>query len=80
MLSNNMDEERAQIYSEYPSFNFSNIPGFPNYDNGEISKYFPIFWGNKHGEGRHVISFLKILANFNVLYEDNMIEMFFSTL
>ena len=76
-----MDEERAGIYSGYPSINFSNIPGFPNYHNGEdISDLLPIFWGNKHAQVRHVIYFLIILANFSVLYEDNMMEMFVSTL
>ena len=46
-----MDEERARISSEYPSINFSNIPGFPNYHNGEdISDHIPIFWGNEHAE------------------------------
>ena len=51
-----MDEERAQISSEYPSINLSNITGFPNYHNGEdISDHIPIFWGNKHAEVRHVI-------------------------
>ena len=76
-----MDEERARISSEYHSINFSNIPGFPNYHNGEdISDHLPIFWGNKHPEVRHVISFLKILVDINVLYEDDMMEMFVSTL
>ena len=71
-----MDEERDRIFSEYPSVNFSNILGFTNYHNGEdISDHLPIFWGNKHVEVQHVIYFLKILADFNVLYEDNMMEM-----
>ena len=78
---NNMDEERARISSEYPSINFSNIPRFPNDHNGEdISDHLPIFWGNEHAEVQHVISFHKILDDFNVLYEDNMMEMFVSTL
>ena len=76
-----MDKERARISNEYPFINYSNIPRFPNYHNGEdISDHLPIFWGNEHAEVRHVISFLKILVDFNVLYEDNMIEMFVSTL
>ena len=76
-----MDEERAWISSEYPSINFSNILDFPNYHNGEdIFDHLPIFWGNKHAEVRHVISFLKILVDFNVLYEDNVMEMFVITL
>ena len=76
-----MEEERAQISSKYSSINFSNIPRFPNYHNGEdISDHLPIFWGNNHAKVRHVIYFLKILVDFNVLYEDNMIEMFVSTL
>ena len=46
-----MDEERARISSEYPSINFSNISGFPNYHNGEdIYDHLPIFWGNEHVE------------------------------
>ena len=76
-----MDEERARISSKYPSINFSNILGFHNYHNGEdIYDHIPIFWGNKHVEVRHVISFLKVFADFNVLYEDNMTDMFVSTL
>ena len=65
---NNMDEERARISSEYPSINFSNIPGFHNYHNNEdIFDNLPIFWGNKHVEVQHVISYLKIMVDFNVL-------------
>ena len=76
-----MDEERTRISTKYPSINFSNIPRFPNYHNGEdISDHLPIFWGNEHAEVQHVISFRKILVDFNVLYEDTMMEMFFSTL
>ena len=76
-----MDEERAFISSKYSSIHFSNIPRFPNYDNGEdISYHLPIFWGNKHAKIRHVIYFLKILADVNVLYEYSMIEMFVNTL
>ena len=86
LLISDMDEQReqcgAQIVELFHPIEFSNIPGFPNFGHGvgNIYKWLPVFHGN-YGDSTiwHVKSFLQLMANSNVLYEDNMMEMFLST-
>ena len=81
-----MDELReqcgAQIVEFFHTNDFSNIPGFPNFGQGvgDINKWLLVFHGN-YGDSViwHVKSFLQLMADSNVLYEDNMMEMFAST-
>ena len=81
-----MDEVReqcgAQIAGLFQPIDFSNIPGFPNFghDVGDVYKWLPVFHGN-YGDSAiwHVKSFLQLMADSNVLHEDNMMEMFAGT-
>ena len=81
-----MDELReqcgAQIARFFHPIDFSNISGFPNFghDVGDVYKWLPVFHGN-YGDSAiwHIKSFLQLLADSNVLFEDNMMEMFAST-
>ena len=61
---------------------FSNILGFPNFGHGagDIYKWLPVFHGN-YGDLAiwHVKYFLQLMADSNVLHEDNMMEMFAGT-
>ena len=72
----------AQLALAFQPIDFSNIPGFPNFghDVGDVYKWLPVFHGN-YGDSAiwHVKYFLQLIANFIVLYKDNMMEMFAST-
>ena len=80
-----MDDEEpgAQISKLLLPINFSNIPGFPNSHYGEnIPSHLPIF----HGHGKvdsarlHIMAFLKVLLDFDIVHEDIMIPMFAGSL
>ena len=80
-----MDDEElgAQISKLLLPINFSNIPGFPNSHYGEnIPSHLPLF----HGHGKvdsarlHIMAFLKVLVDFDIVHEDIMILMFASSL
>ena len=81
-----MDEVREQCGSQidgiFHPIDFSNILGFPNfgYGVGDVYKWLPVFHRN-YGDSAiwHVKSFLQLMATSNVLYVDNMMEMFAST-
>ena len=72
----------AQLSLRYQPIDFSNITGFPNYCDGleDAYNWLPPFYGD-YGESAiwHVKSFLQLIADFNILYEDHMMEMFAST-
>ena len=71
----------AHITIIFQPINFSNILGFPNCCDGvgDAYKWIPVFHGN-YGDLaiRHVKSFLQLMADYNMLHEDNMMEMFAS--
>ena len=77
-----MDEVREQcdahIAGIFQPINFSNIPSFPifGYDVGDVYKWLLTFHGN-YGDSAiwHVKSFLQLIADFNILHEDNMMEL-----
>ena len=76
-------ETSAQISKLLFRINFSNIPGFPNSHYGEnLSSYLPIFHGHGNDDSTrlHIMDFLKVLANFDIVHEDIMILMFASYL
>ena len=72
----------AQLTVMFQPIDFSNILGFPNYCNGlqDAYKWIPIFHGS-YGDSSiwHVKSFLQLIADSNILHEDNMMEMFAGT-
>ena len=72
----------AQLTLVFQPIDFSNILGFPNYseDFGDASNWLPPFHGD-YGDSAiwHVKYFLQLIADFNILYEDHMMEMFAST-
>ena len=72
----------AQLTLMFQPIDFSNIPGFPNCCDGSayVYNWLPTFYGN-YGDSAiwHVKSFLQLMVDSNVLYEDNMMEMFAST-
>ena len=72
----------AQIARNFQPIDFSNIAGFPNSCNGagDTYKWLLVFHGN-YGDSAiwHVKYFLQLMADFNILYEDHMMEMFAST-
>ena len=59
----------------FQPIDFSNISSFPNFGHSleDVYKWLPVFHGN-YGDSaiRHVKSFLQLMADSNVLYEDNM--------
>ena len=71
----------AQLTGMFQPINFSNILSFPNYCNGLGDAYnqLPAFYGN-YGDSAiwNVKYFLQLIADSNILYEDNMMEMFAS--
>ena len=73
----------ARLTRIFQPIDFSNILGFPNFDHGvgDVYKWLLVFHGN-YGDSAiwHVKYFLQLMADSNVLYEDNMMEMFASTL
>ena len=79
----NMDDKNlnAQIAKHFYPIDFSNIPGFPNLyrDQNDIYDYFRIFYGHGDSTIHHVIDFIGSLVEFNIVYEDNMMQMFAST-
>ena len=72
----------TQITGIFQPIDFSNISGFPNCCNGvgNAYKWLPVFHGN-YGDSAiwHAKSFLQLMADFNILHEDNMMEMFAGT-
>ena len=76
------DQYGAQIAELFQPIYFSNITGFPNCCDGvgDAYKWLPVFDGN-YGDSaiRHVKYFLQLMADSNILHEDNMMEMFAST-
>ena len=72
----------AQLTLMFQPIDFSNILGFPNYSDGlgDAYNWIPTFHGD-YGDLAiwHVRSFLQLIANFNIIYEDNMMEMFART-
>ena len=72
----------AQLTGMFQPIDFSNIPSFPNYCNGfgDAYNWIPTFHGD-YGDSAiwHVKYFLQLIADFNVLHENNMMEMFAST-
>ena len=80
-----MDDEEVgvEISKLLLPINFSNIPGFPNSHYGEnLTSYLPII----HGHGNddlsrlHIMDFLKVLDDSDIVHEDIMILMFASSL
>ena len=72
----------AQLALAFQPIDFSNIPCFPNYCDslGDANKWLPPFHGDDGDSAIwHVKSFLQLIADFNILYEDHMMEMFAST-
>ena len=45
-----------------------------------IINYIRIFYGHNDSAIHHVIDFIRLLATFNIVHEDNMMQMFASTL
>ena len=82
MLDKLKEKYGAQLTLMFQPIDFSNIPGFPNCCNGFDDTYNWIltFHGN-YGDSAiwHVKYFLQLIADFNILREDNMKEMFAST-
>ena len=72
----------AQIAKHFYPIDFSNIPGFPNFycDQNDVYNYFRIFYGHVDSAIHHVIDFIGLLVEFNIVHEDNMMQMFASTL
>ena len=72
----------AQLTRMFQPIDFLNIPSFPNSCNGvgDAYKWLLVFHGN-YGDSAiwHVKSFLQLIADFNILHEDNMMEMFAGT-
>ena len=72
----------TQLTLMFQPIHFSNISGFPNYGDGlgDAYNWLPTFHGD-YGDSAiwHVKSFLQLIADFNILYEDHKMEMFAST-
>ena len=66
---------RTHLLDGCPSIDFSNINGFPNdcYINTELFNASPYFFGND-GESvtHHIATFLKLVVDFNVVHEDDL--------
>ena len=79
-----MDDKmfNAQIAKHFYPIDFSNIPGFPNFyrDHNDICNYFRIFYVRGDSTIHHIIDFIGLLVEFNIVHEDNMMQMFASTL
>ena len=80
-----MDDEEvgAQISKLLLPIDFSNILGFPNSHYGEnIPSHLPIFHGHGNVDSTrlHIMTFLKVLVDFDIVHEDIMILMFVSSL
>ena len=78
-----MDYKRlnAQFAESFYPIDVSNTPGFPNFyrDQNDIYKYLRIFYGHDDSTIHHVIDFIGLLVEFNIVHEDNMMQMFAST-
>ena len=62
---------------------FSKIHGFPNqcYDRGKVHDILPEFNGNDGVSAtHHIASFCKLMADFNVRHEDDIMVVFAVTL
>ena len=73
-----MDDEEtgAHISKLLLPIEFSNIPDFPNSHYGDnLSSYLPIFHGHGNDDSArlHIMAFLKVLADFDIVHEDIMI-------
>ena len=80
-----MDDKEvgAQISNSLLPIDFSNIPSLPNSHDGEnISSHLPIFHGHGNDDSTrlHIMTFLKVLVDFDIVHEDIMILMFASSL
>ena len=83
MLDKIKEKYGAQLTLMFQPIDFSNILGFTNYGDGlgDAYNWLPTFHGY-YGDSAisHVKSFLQLIADLNILHEDNMMEMFASTL
>ena len=77
-------EEPWDIWHEaYSPLDFSKIHGFPNqcYDRGKVHDILPEFYGNDGvSTTHHIASFCKLVADFNVRHEDDIMIIFAITL
>ena len=71
----NDKEEPCDIYEAYNLLDFSKIHGFPNqcYNRGKVHDILPEFYGNDGVLAtHHIASFCKLMADFNVHHEDDI--------
>ena len=70
---------RTLLLNACPSLHFSNLCGFPNdcYNHNEIYKGSPKFFGND-GDSvtHHFDTFFKLVADFNVVHENDLMMIF----
>ena len=66
-------------HKAYNPLDFSKIRGFPNecYDRGKVHDILPGFHGNDGVSAtHHIASLCKLMANFNVHHEDDIMIVF----
>ena len=80
-----MDDERkehgANLASIFPLLDFRGIPGIPNEElDSDVSRYTPFFHGKGDSTILHITSFIEVVTKFNIVHEDNWMQIFVSTL
>ena len=66
---------RTLLLDACPSIDFSNVCVFPNdyYDHTELFNAAPEFFGNNsESVTHHIATFFKLVADFNVVHEDDL--------
>ena len=70
---------RTLLLDACPSIDFSNVCGFPNdcYDHTKLFNVAPKFFGNDGESVTHrIVSFFKMVVDFNVVHEDDLMVIF----
>ena len=78
-----MGEPHDIWHEAYSPLDFSKIHGFPNqcYDRGKVHDILPEFYGNVGVSAiHHIASLYKLMADFNVHHEDDIMVVFAITL
>ena len=74
---------KASFHEAYSPLDFSKIRGFPNkcYDCGKVHDILPEFHGNEGvSPTHHIASLCKLMSDFNVHHEDDIMIVFSITL
>ena len=82
-----MDDDKEELrdiwHEAYNTLDFPKIDGFPNqcYDHGNVHDILPEFHGNDGvSASHHIASLRKLMSDFNVHHEDDIMIVFAITL